>query len=150
MSLILGLSSFITEAVGILAALTYLMQSSDVTNYAYILYSDSKGLISQLNKDSTYNSIFNLDFYITAIKQMSSKLGVDFRWIRSHPERRQPDPSKWTFQETGNALSDLVATGDLQALRRTIPTFEAQYHTYTMKLTLPHFFEAKPDTASPT
>ena len=77
-----------------------------------------------------FNKILNLDPFLSFICQTSRNLNISFCWVRSHPERRQPDRLKWNFLEKGNNMADVIASGNLSALSNLFPAYEQIYSTY--------------------
>ena len=129
-----GLTPYLSEAIGIIAAILLVKSTHHLhPQRSYIIYTDCKGLSSKMIKGIAYNRILNPDPFLSYIVQTSKALNISFCWIRSHPERRQPDRSKWTFLERGNNMADVIASGCLASLSKQLATYDKFYSTYNIE-----------------
>ena len=129
-----GLTPYLSEAIGIIAAILLVKATHSLhPNRSYIIYTDCKGLANKMSKGIAYNRILNMDPFLSYIVQTSRALSISFCWVRSHPERRQPDRSKWTFLERGNNMADVIASGCLVTLSKQLATYKDVYSTYNLE-----------------
>jgi len=121
---IIGLNSFITEMIAILALLTTL---GDRSVYSTI-YSDCKSLVKLLkllgNPRANVKSLtaFPLCPYLNTIQRLSMFRNIEFKWVPGHAERiRGVSPNDWTFVQVGNHVAHSVAAGNSGKITNQYP-----------------------------
>ncbi len=50
--------------------------------------------------------------YVAAIFQLGFGLNIEYKWVKSHVEKRNLNSNTWTNQERGNYTADLAADAD--------------------------------------
>jgi len=110
---IVMINPYIVEAIGVLAVL---YKSSKYLRAATI-WLDCKALVQsicaykQQQSKGASQHMSNCP-YVAAIFRLGFGLGIEYRWVKSHVERRNTNSNSWTNQERGNYTADLAADGD--------------------------------------
>ena len=114
------LSSYITEAVGVIGVLAHLRDRA----IGALIVMDCESLYKAIQ---TYRKAQHgpLDQhmtecpYVTTIHNLAYRRGITFKWVRSHPENRKRE-DKFDFYERGNFMANLAAEGKLSELNKRL------------------------------